>query len=257
MIRITNIQRFSLQDGPGIRTTIFFKGCSLHCPWCSNPENINYNIEEYYDNDKNEKKQFGYEIDNNELFNEILKDEKYYEIDNGGVTFSGGEAILQFEELEPILKKLKENNINMCVETCLFVPQNKLKIAMKYMNEFYVDIKILNSSNCLKILGGNLKQYYNNLEMLLKSISKKNIMFRMPVTNEFTFEKENMIQLENFLKKYKIENMEIFKVHNLGEKKYKVLKKEQIKFENVSNKDLIEFKNKIELLGTNVKIIEI
>ena len=57
---ISNIQRFSLHDGPGIRTTVFFKGCSLKCPWCSNPENINFNIEEYYEND--EKKYFGYEI---------------------------------------------------------------------------------------------------------------------------------------------------------------------------------------------------
>ena len=44
---ITNIQRFSLQDGPGIRTTVFFKGCNLRCPWCSNPENLSFEIEEY------------------------------------------------------------------------------------------------------------------------------------------------------------------------------------------------------------------
>ena len=71
-VRVTNIQRFSLNDGPGIRTTVFFKGCGLKCPWCSNPENINYEIENYYNEDTNEKGIFGYDITLDDLEKEIL-----------------------------------------------------------------------------------------------------------------------------------------------------------------------------------------
>ena len=101
---VSNIQRFCLHDGPGIRTTVFFKGCSLNCPWCANPENIDFNIEEYSEN--GEKKHFGYEISLEELEKEIIKDEDYY-MTGGGVTFSGGECLFQFKKIEPLLQKLK------------------------------------------------------------------------------------------------------------------------------------------------------
>lgn len=257
MITITNIQRFSLQDGPGIRTTVFLKGCSLHCPWCSNPENINFQIENYYDEDKNENGTFGYEIELDDLFNEIIKDKNFYDSTNGGVTFSGGEAILQFDELEPLLKKLKENNINIYVETCLFVPKNKLEIAIKYVDEYYIDIKILNSKNCKSVLGGNLELYYDNIDNLLKNVSQEKIIFRMPVTQEYVLEKENMIELKKFIKKYHVKNIEIFKTHNLGEKKYKVLQREQTHFEKISDEDMEKLRIKLCSLGANAKIIEI
>lgn len=257
MIKLTNIQRFSLQDGPGIRTTIFLKGCSIHCPWCSNPENINFNTENYFDEYNEESGRFGYEIEIEDLFNEIIRDKEYYEIDSGGVTFSGGEAILQFDKLEALLKKLKNNHINICVETCLFVPKEKLKIAIKYVDEFYVDIKILNSNNCYKILGGNLSLYYDNIELLLDNIDQERIIFRMPVSKEYVLERENMIHLESFIKKHKIKNIEVFKIHNLGEKKYRLLGKKQLKLENVTDEELEDFKNKLNSWGANAKIIDI
>ena len=130
-VRITDIQHFSLHDGPGIRTTVFLKGCSLKCPWCTNPECISKEIQG----------EFGYDISLEELENEILKDESFYKT-GGGVTFSGGEPLLQIKELEPLLISLKNKNINICFESALFVPQNYLKIANIYGDEFIVDIKM-------------------------------------------------------------------------------------------------------------------
>lgn len=72
---VNDIQRFSLHDGPGIRTTIFFKGCNLKCPWCSNPENIDFKIVEY--NYQNQKGTYGYEIELEDLEKEILKDKRF------------------------------------------------------------------------------------------------------------------------------------------------------------------------------------
>ena len=123
MVRVTDIQRFSLNDGEGIRTTVFLKGCSIKCPWCANPECISSKIQG----------EFGYDISLDDLENEILKDEPYYET-GGGVTFSGGEPLLQIRSLEPLLKSLKHKNINICFETALFVPQEYLNRA-----NFYAD----------------------------------------------------------------------------------------------------------------------
>ena len=116
-VRVTNIQRFCLNDGPGIRTTVFFKGCNLKCPWCANPENIEYEIQEFYNPNTNERGTFGYDIELEELERQLLKDESYYNMSQGGITFSGGEPLLQFHKLEPLLKRLKEKNIHLCVET--------------------------------------------------------------------------------------------------------------------------------------------
>ena len=139
-VRITNIQHFSLHDGPGIRTTVFLKGCNLTCPWCCNPENINYEIE-YYIEDGIEK-EFGYDISLEDLEKEILKDQVYYEND-GGVTFSGGEPLLQIKLLEPLLKSLKEKEINICFETALSVPLENLKLAIEYADELFIDVKFI------------------------------------------------------------------------------------------------------------------
>lgn len=117
---ITNIQRFSLHDGPGIRTTVFLKGCSIRCPWCSNPENINHQIESYVKDGK--EGFYGKEYSVDQVLKEVLKDKIFYE-DNGGVTFSGGEALLYAKELLPLMEQIKQNNISIAVETCLFVLQ--------------------------------------------------------------------------------------------------------------------------------------
>ena len=103
-ILITNVQRFSLHDGPGIRTTVFLKGCSLHCPWCANPENIDFVIEPYIKDDINTT--IGQYVSCDELYELIMRDKVFY--DGGGVTFSGGEALIQMDVLKPLLERLKE-----------------------------------------------------------------------------------------------------------------------------------------------------
>lgn len=246
---ISNIQKFSLHDGPGIRTTVFFKGCSLRCPWCSNPENINFNIEEYKEND--ETKFFGYEITLEELEKEILKDKKFYE-NGGGVTFSGGECLLQFKNIEPLLKKLKENNINICIESALNVNSDLVDIALKYVDHYYVDIKVLDSKD-EDLIGSNTNLYLSNVEKLLNN--NVDIIFRMPVVKGYTYTNNNINKLLEFIKKYKIKKLELFKIHALGEYKYRLLNKKITKFEELSDEEIIDLKNKVEKLNVDVKII--
>lgn len=237
-ILITNIQHFSLHDGPGIRTTVFLKGCNLKCPWCANPECISSKIQG----------EFGYDISLEKLEQEILKDKPFYET-GGGVTFSGGEPLLQINNLESLLKSLKNKKINICFETALFVPEEYLKIAKKYSDEFIVDIKMVDSRNCKEVIGGQINQFLNNLKLL----DLKKTTFRIPVTKFSLKDTELILDL---LKKYKPKHLEIFELHNLAKSKYEILNKEQY-YEKIEDKQINEFYEKLKEINPNTEIIEI
>ena len=236
-VRVTDIQHFSLHDGPGIRTTVFLKGCSLWCPWCANPECISHDIQG----------EFGYDISLEDLEKEILKDEPYYKT-GGGVTFSGGEPLLQIRILEPLLKSLKLKNIDICFETALFVKSEYLNIAIDYANEFIVDIKMLNPKNTKNILKGDINQYLNNLKLL--DLNKTT--FRIPVT-EFSLSDENLIF--ELIGNFKAKKLEIFKLHNLAKRKYEILDKD-FYYKEVSDAQLNAFKDKFNQIIPS-EIIEI
>lgn len=253
-VRITNIQHFSLDDGPGIRTTVFLKGCNLTCPWCCNPENIDKSIEKYVKD--NMEEEFGYDISLEELEKEILKDEVFYSENNGGVTFSGGEPILQIKELEPLLKSLKEKGINICFETSLAVPSDLLETAIQYVDEVFIDIKILDKEEAKNVLNLDIGSYYDNLEIINDSnIDKDNITFRIPLNNEYTLRDNNINGILNLLEKYSDFKVEIFKTHNLAQSKYNVLKKDFIDFSNVSDEKMDEILKKIKKVNEEVRII--
>lgn len=236
---ITDIQHFSLHDGPGIRTTVFLKGCSIKCPWCANPECISSQIDE----------NFGKKISLNSLETEILKDKSYYKT-GGGVTFSGGEPILQIEDLEPLLISLNKKNINVCFETALFVPENLLKIAIKYANEFIVDIKILDSKKCKNILGGNINQYLTNLYLL----NMDKTTFRIPLS-ECVLDNDNVNLILELLSVFKPQKVEIFKIHDLAKRKYDILNQNHY-FKEVSDEDVENIYFKLNSI-CNCNIIEI
>ncbi len=248
---VSSIQRFSLHDGPGIRTTIFFKGCNLKCPWCSNPENINFNIQEYFDG--NERKYYGYEISLSDLEKEILKDKIYYE-NGGGVTFSGGDGLLPFKKIEPLLQKLQKEKINICVETSLVVSDELVNIAIKYVDTFIVDLKIIDEKNAYKI-NTNVSLYKKNIEKLFSN--NCNVIFRIPLVPDYTYTVDNVSKILNFLKKYKPQLVQIFKLHRLGEKKYESLNMKMPEFKEITLEEINKLKEKIEILGIKVEYCQI
>ena len=240
-ILLTNIQRFSLHDGPGIRTTVFLKGCSIHCPWCSNPENLLHREQRYVKMDHNGKVEeegtYGKWYSPDELYSEVIKDKSFYGYCNansdtyldslpGGVTFSGGECMLQMKELDPMLQRLNDEQIHTIVETSLFCSSVQLSIAIKHIDLFYVDIKVLNDDLCSSSLGGRIELYKNNLVTLLNS--GKPVVFRLPVIGGYTDSEENrkaVVELiESKAKSYSnLLKIEILKEHNLGTNKYQSL----------------------------------
>lgn len=236
-ILVTNIQRFSLHDGPGIRTTVFLKGCSLRCPWCCNPENLTDTIQYYVKDGKRGKYGEYYTID--KLYVEIIKDLPFYgsclpkaktnSLENmpGGVTFSGGECILQIFQLLPLITRLNSKHVHVAVETCLFVPRRYLLASIQVVDLFYVDIKILNQAKCRVMIQGDLPLYLSNLDLLMST--GKPVVFRIPVIGGFTDDDENIGEIAKLIGKYTANNLsnllkiELIKEHTLGVQKYESL----------------------------------
>lgn len=249
---ITNIQRMCFDDGPGIRTTVFMKGCSIHCPWCSNPENIDFKPEAYERNGAHYI--YGKEYSASELFDLLIKDKKFWEPD-GGVTFSGGEALMQSRQLEEVWKLLKLNEIHIAAETALFVPQELLEIAISYIDYFIVDVKILEKAVCHDVLGGDAEQYLNNVEILYQS--GKLGLFRVPCCPEYTFTDPNQILLHQFLKQHRNIPVQLFAIHELGAAKYECLNKNMWRTKGVEEQSLSEYCMKLKTDGINAEIIHI
>ena len=165
LANIINIQRFSIHDGPGIRTTVFMKGCNLRCLWCHNPESQSFKPQRMFYKHKcvncgackkacdkafepeceacgkcveachyGAREISGKSIGLEELFREIEKDKDFYEVSGGGVTFSGGEPLLQDEFLLEILKLCKEHHIHTAVETAGNVEWSRIEALLPYLD---------------------------------------------------------------------------------------------------------------------------
>lgn len=238
---ITNIQRFSLHDGPGIRTTVFLKGCSIRCPWCSNPENINHQIERYVKDGK--EGFYGKEYSVDQVLKEVIKDKIFYE-DNGGVTFSGGEALLYAKELLPLMEQIKQNNISIAVESSLFVPSRYLEMVIPFVDYFYVDLKVMDKERCSLLLKGNLDLFKSNLVILAKS---KRFNVRIPVICGYTEDEDNIRSIIDVIREYRasIKKVELIKGHNLGDNKYVSLGKEVPPKAEVSDQFLEAYRMRI------------
>ena len=252
-ILIGNIQRFCLSDGDGIRTTVFLKGCNLHCPWCSNPENREPIIQSFVDQ-HNQTRFFGKYMTDDEILDEILKDQIYYE-KGGGVTFSGGEPLLSLSDLKNVLANLKELNISQWIETSLFASSEQLTFAFEYIDNFIVDLKNLIPEQCLNYLGGDVFQYTENFERVMSMYSEA--IVRIPLIEPYTVNDENLEWIVDLLKHHNKHKVEIFKVHNLGATKYRNLGINYMESQEISDEKLQLVFKSLKTVCNNVEIIRI
>ncbi|MBR3245361.1 MAG: radical SAM protein [Parasporobacterium sp.] len=274
-ILVTNIQRFSIHDGPGIRTTVFLKGCSLCCPWCSNPENIFPQPQRFSYNGI--EGTYGKYYSQEELIIECLKDKKYFSgslyrpsqwpikvsrdinLLPGGITFSGGEPLLQMEKIVPVCRELHCQGIHLAVETSLFVSERSLKIALENIDLFFIDVKILEKKLCQRIEKGNLDLYFRNLDVFFSWKNNNGqgapCIIRVPVIGKMTEDKSNRNRVKKLLQQYKekILKIELIKEHKLGEVKYKSLHMEQC-YHGIENNMLEIYKNELLDLGVPIEI---
>jgi pyruvate formate lyase activating enzyme len=237
----SNIQRFCLDDGPGIRTTVFFQGCLLRCPWCCNPENL------YLD------KAPIAEMSEDEIIAAIMKDRIYYPPD-GGVTFSGGECLLTLSKDVPLLKKIHESGINIALETSLFADIDNLEDILSYVSFCYVDFKILNEDRCRQLIKGNLALFKKNLTTMKAVFNMGNVVCRIPLVDGYTTDEDNIQNIVSLLKQYGITKAELFSVHNLGKSKYIDLGMEYKDFEPISPSKMIQIQSLLASGGISTKI---
>ena len=148
---IFDIKRYAIHDGPGIRTTVFLKGCPLRCAWCHNPESQQFGIEIL--GSVSAKRTVGYRVSTQELVSEIDRDTLFYDESDGGVTFSGGEPLAQFEFLADMLEQCRQIDIHCAVDTSGHAPQTALLQVAKLTNLVLFDIKLMNDAKHLRYTG--------------------------------------------------------------------------------------------------------
>ncbi len=266
-MKVTQIQRFSIDDGPGIRTTVFTSGCNLQCQWCHNPEamicrpgvmfyeekclgcgacasvcpmNANrQNAIGKYEIDRGlcngclactEKCVFGARKGNfreyatEELLEMILQDRIFYEgssVERGGVTFSGGEPLLQRDKLYEIIRRCKEEQIHVAVDTAANVPYEQFEPLLDLADLFLIDCKAYTNEIHVRGTGVSNERILSNIRRL--STGNVPVCIRIPVIPGLNGTKEEMEKIAAFLEPLPVRKIELLPYHRLGVNKYKLL----------------------------------
>ena len=244
----------SFTDGRGVRTVIFFKGCNLRCRWCHNPESIDAKPQMmFYKNrctncntckaicpQKGEKcnlcgrceqycpssakKVCGKIWTLEEVMDEIQKDETFYKDSDGGVTFSGGECMLQIDFLKSLLMQCQQLGIHTAVDTAGHVAWESFEKIIPYTNTFLYDFKCFTEKLHKEGTGVSNKIILSNLEKLSTCFNGE-IIIRVPIIPSFNTDFEELEKIAKFLKKIKHNGIEFLPYHKLGENKYSALTK--------------------------------
>jgi pyruvate formate lyase activating enzyme len=247
---IFNIQRFSIHDGPGIRTTIFLKGCPLRCWWCHNPESHKI-LPEKFDNCNSRrgfdqtfsmtKDEIGKEVSVDELMQEIIKDRIFYEESSGGVTFSGGEPLMQPHFLIQTLKECKLREIHSVIDTSGYANMEVINEAALFADLFLYDLKLMNDEFHQKYTGASNQLILKNLIELDKLNTK--IIIRVPIVPGITDTNENLFAIRGFVSSLKnVIELHLLPYHQIGEGKYEKYGKEY-KLNKINSPEMNSLKN--------------
>jgi len=200
---IFDIQRFCLHDGPGIRTTVFLKGCNMRCPWCHNPESYELMPAQGY----------GQEIAADDIITEVMKDAKYYATSGGGITFSGGEPTFQPDFLLELATKAKAHNLHICLETNGLFCDNTRERLLPLVDLWLYDYKATN--NHKEHTGASNKIPLHNLAMLNQAGAS--IILRCPIIPGVNDNDTHYQAIENLKGAYAcIKAVDFLPYHNLG-----------------------------------------
>lgn len=246
---IFDIQRFSLHDGPGIRTTVFLKGCPLQCVWCHNPESQSFEKETMVAQEKGNKKIVGYTKSISEIIKELEKDKEYYKKE-GGLTVSGGEPMAHYEFTKRLLIEAKKRDIHTCVDTAGYASKKEFKEILPFVDIFLYDFKITDPAKHKKLTGVDNKLILRNLKFLHDYGAY--IILRCPLIPGINDDLEHLQGIANLYKRLPgIKKIQIMAYHNAGKSKYKHLGKEYklINLQSASSNKIEEWINRLIELG--------
>lgn len=235
--RIFNIQRYSLNDGAGIRTVVFFKGCPHRCPWCANPESISPKIETVRRESKclhcapclrdadecpsGAFERIGRDVTLDELEREVMKDDVFFRSSGGGVTLSGGEVLMQAPFATQLLKRLRRYGIHTAIETAGDAPLSRLLPLARQCDEVLFDLKIMDPEQARSVTAVNLPRVLENLTQLVAE--GINVIPRVPLIPGYTLTDANMASVLAFLLPSGIRQLHLLPFHSYGEPKYRLL----------------------------------
>lgn len=262
---IFDIQRFSVHDGPGIRTLVFLKGCSLRCRWCSNPEGLRKAPQQFYVKSNchfcgmcvaacpkgaailNENGRLvnalrctmcgkcaeacvysalrivGWRSNVTELVEELRKDADHYTISGGGITLSGGEALLQPAFCAALLQACHAEGWNTAVETTANVPWQSLEMALPYLDHVLLDIKHANSRKHRQFTSVPNERILTNAKRLA-AFPNIDLTIRIPLIPGFNDTDEEIRQIARIVASLqKVSALRLLPFHRMGENKYEYL----------------------------------
>ncbi len=230
---IFDIKRFALHDGPGIRTTVFFKGCPLACPWCHNPEGILQGIERYTEEvmldgvSLRKEVEVGRWIGVEELMAELERDRIFMEESGGGITFSGGEPLQQAEALFLLLDLSRERGLHTCVDTSGYTTAENMKKVCSRADLILFDLKTTDVEKHKKYTGVSNRRILENLSIAVSSTARVNL--RIPMVAGFNDSEEDILGMLEYLHGLKgLENLDILPYHAFGTHKYRRFGKESV-----------------------------
>ena len=220
-LNVSCIQRFSTGDGPGIRTTVFLKGCNLRCPWCHNPENISPLPQKLVYPAAGKKVEYGRKTDIKDVFNDVMEDIDYYRESGGGVTFSGGEPMLQPEPLGELCTLLKREGVATLIDTAGCVPWENFGQVIVKTDMFYYDYKTADRNIYKNIIKGDIDTVFSNLKSLITSGACVHV--RIPLIPGINTEISQCEDICADLLKAGVRYVDLLPYHRLGSAKYDAL----------------------------------
>lgn len=216
---VFSVEEFAIHDGPGIRSTIFLKGCPLRCAWCHNPEGIALHPEIMVK--KGEQVLCGYRMSSGELANLILKDSQIFELNKGGVTFSGGEPLLQSDFLIDVLQRIKPK-VHVAIETSGFAKSQVFRDVITMFDLVMFDIKHTDPILHKRYTGVDNKLILQNLELLCASSLE--FIIRIPLIPGVNDDLENMTEIVRLIKDApNLQRVEFLKYHKTAGAKYEMI----------------------------------
>ncbi len=221
--RIFDIQRFSIHDGPGIRTIVFLKGCVLRCRWCCNPESQEYAIQEMTLNGKTSV--VGRDVTVDEVMETVLKDMAYYRRTGGGLTLSGGECLCQPDFSAALLYAAKQMGLSTAIESTACAQYENIQKLLPNLDVYLLDIKHMDSDKHRAFTGVPNELILENARKL--AVDANELIIRVPIIPTFNDKPEEIRAIAKFANSLpNVKELHLLPYHRLGRDKYAGLGRE-------------------------------
>ena len=220
-LNISDIQHFSVGDGPGIRTTVFLKGCNLRCPWCHNPETISPEAVTLTYKKANKTVTYGRTMTVEAVVAEVMEDIDFYRQSGGGVTISGGEPLLQYEAVAALAKALQGKGIPVILDTAGCVSWSRFEAVLSFVDTVFLDWKTSDPSFMKERIGGNVSLIKENLTRLIASGTDVHI--RIPLIPDVNTSEEAVTAIITDLREAGAKTVALLPFHRLAVGKYEAM----------------------------------